>query len=154
MTRFLSITLLAIVLAGCRNNDPTGPHGRVTGIYVLRTVNGAPLPAAGNGSGMTDFTIISDTLHVHQDGYAVEVLVTSRAGVAGVQRQEQELQITYTDAGYVGFNADYPCKDQLASCIAPPHHKGERSSFSMTFTYSVMYRVPLVFERVGPILPE
>ena len=154
MTRFLAISLLAFVVVGCRDNDPTGPHGGVTGIYVLRSINGVALPAAGNGSGMTDFTIIADTLHVYRDGYAIEVLVTSRPGVAGVKRQEQELQITYTDAGYVGFDADYPCKDTLASCLATPHHRGERSSIGLTFTYSAMYRVPMNFERVGPILPE
>jgi len=157
MTRLLAIMLVATVLGGCRDNDPTGPHGGLTGIYVLRTINGASLPAAGNGSGMTDFTIIADTIHTYRDGYALEVIVTSRPGASGVQRQQQELQLSWGE-GYVTFDAEYPCRDMLAgamaSCVAPPHHKGERSSFDITFTYSVMYRVPMVFERVGPILPE
>jgi hypothetical protein len=155
--RRLALTLFAVVLGGCNDNEPTGPHGAVTSIYVLRTINGASLPAAGNGSGMTDFTIIADTITVYQDFHAVEVLVTSRPGESGVTRREQELQFAY-GPGFVDFDVEYPCKDQLAvavaSCIAPPHHRGARSSFDMTFTYSVMYRVPMVFERVGPILPE
>jgi len=157
MTRILAITLLAIVLGGCRDNTPSGPHGGLTGIYVLRSINGVPLPTAGNGSGLTDFTIIADTIRVYRDGYATEVVVTSRPGIEGVQRVDQELQLSWGE-GYVTFDAEYPCRDALAaalaSCIAPPHHSGLRSSFDLTFTYSVMYRVPMVFERVGPILPE
>ena len=101
--------------------------------------------------------MIADTIRVYEDGFGVEVLMTSRPGVSGIQRQEQELQLTYGE-GYVTFDVDYACKDQLAtfaaSCIAGPHHRGVRSSNGMMFTYSVMYRVPLVFERVGPILTE
>ena len=150
--RFI-VALLAFALGGCHDEDPTGPHGHVTSIYVLRTVNGVPLPAAGNGSAMTDFTMIADTIHVYEDGYGVEVAMTSRPGTTGIQRQEQPLQVTYGE-GQVAFDVNYECKDQLASCIAGPHHRGVRTSNGMTFTYSVMYRAPLVFERVGPILPE
>jgi hypothetical protein len=155
MKRLTAIALLATVLGSCRDNDPTGPHGGVTGVFVLRSINGVALPAQGNGGGMSDFTIIADTLHVHADGFAIEVIVTSRPGVPGVQRRTQELHLDY-DEGYVTFDAEYPCRDVIgisASCVAPPHHQGEQASFSMTFTYSVLYRVPMVFERVGPILP-
>ena len=157
MTRILAITFLAVAFLGCRDETSTGPHGGLTGIYVLRSVNGVPVPAAANGSGLTDFTIIADTIRVYRDGYATEVVVTSRPGIEGVQRVDQELQLSWGE-GYVTFDAEYRCRDALgvtlASCIAPPHHSGLRSSFDLTFTYSVMYRVPMVFERVGPILPE
>ena len=157
MTRHFAIVLLALAGLACRTGEQTGPHGFLTSIYVLRSVDGVALPTAGNGNSMTDFTLIADTIRVYENGFGVEVLVTSRPGVAGVQRQEQALQLSY-DKGFVAFDVEYPCKDVLAtsaaSCIAPPHHRGVRSSFDMTFTYSVMYRVPLVFERVGPILPE
>lgn len=149
--------ILFIALGACRSSEHTGPHGDVTGIYVLRSVNGVSLPTAGNGSGMTDFTVIADTIRVYEDSFGVEVIVTSRPGVSGVQRQEQELKLIHDEA-FVDFDVEYPCKDNLAassaSCIAPPHHRGVRSSNGITLTYSVMYRVPLVFERVGPILPE
>ena len=155
MRRRFAILLLA--LGACRSDEHTGPHGYVTGIYVLRSVNGAALPTAGNGNAMTDFTIIADTLRVYQDDYGVEVLITSRPGIVGVIRQEQELRLIHDEA-FVDFDVEYPCRDNLAassaSCIAPPHHRGVRSSNGLTFTYSVMYRVPLVFERVGPILSE
>lgn len=157
MNRPLAIVLLSFAVGGCDPDKRTGPHGSVTGIYALRTINGIALPAAGNGQDLTDFTVIADTIRVYEDGFGVEVIVTSRPGQTGVQRQEQELQLSY-DQGYVAFDVEYPCRDVLASsaasCIAPPHHRGVRSSNGMTFTYSVMYRVPLVFERVGPILPE
>ena len=157
MTRRFAIVLLALALGACRTSEHTGPHGDLTSIYALKSVNGVSLPAAGNGSGMTDFTVITDTIRVYEDGFGVEVLVTSRPGETGVQRQEQELRLFYAQ-GYVAFDVEYPCRDVLsastASCIAPPHHRGVRSSNGMTFTYSVIYRVPLVFERVGPILPE
>ena len=150
-------TMFAIAMLGCHGNEPTLPHGAVTSVYALRTVQGVPLPAPGNGIAMTDFTIIADTIIVYRDFHAIEVLVTSRPGVPGITRQERELDFSY-GPGYVTFDAEYPCKDQLgavlASCVAPPHHRGERSSFDMMFTYSVMYRVPMTFERIGPILPE
>lgn len=155
--KFLAITLLAIGLVACHDNNPTGPHGDVTGIYVLRKIDGVALPTAGNGISVTYFTIIADTIRVHEDGFATEVIVTTLPGFPAIQRSEHELEISY-GPGHVTFEANYPCKDYFAlaatSCIAPPHHTGLRSSNGMTFTHSVMYRVPMDFERVGPILPE
>ncbi len=152
--------LLSLGVVACSSSDPTGPHGSLTSVYVARTVNGVALPTEGNGEAMTTFTLVADTIKVYEDGHAVEVLVTSRPGVPGVARQVQPMQFTY-DEGYVAFDVAYPCNDtpaastaSITSCIAPPHHQGVRSSNGMTFTSSAMYRVPVVFERVGPILPE
>ncbi len=159
MTRQFTCMLLLLAIGGCRDTgDPVGPHGEVTSVYVLRSIDGVSLPAPGNGDGMTDFTVIADTVRVYEDGHGVEVMVTSRPGVSGVQRQEQPLQLTSIEGTYlegIAYDIEYPCQDQpaasMASCLAPPHHRAMVGTNGMIFTNSKMYRVPMVFERVGPM---
>jgi hypothetical protein len=89
MKQIWSVSLLvltAIVLAGC--SDSTGP---ADSIYTLVAIDGHPLPVSSNYvDGST--TVVSGSLDLDGDGYAVQVLRISESGM--VTRPEHS-EVTY-----------------------------------------------------------
>jgi hypothetical protein len=157
MSRALSLRnswrLLAVTcLAACRSGDVDGPAGPLTGIYVLRSIDGAPLPAFANGAQMTEFRIAADTLRLDESGNGVEVIVRARSGEP-VERESVNFKLVRSGRA---FRVDYFCPDGgvLASCLAGPHHVGRFTSIGLTFDGSAMYRVPMVYERVTPFVDQ
>jgi hypothetical protein len=140
--------LAAVCLAGCRTSDVDGPSHALHGTYVLQTVSGAPLPALANGAHMTDFIIVVDTLYIDGKGDGIEVMVASRPGVAGVERQKVTFKLSIGAEDVVIVN--YFCPDGgLASCLAGPHHVGRLTVLGLTYESSAMYRSPMVYRRVS-----
>lgn len=153
--RLISLAWIGLALCACRSERSTAPLGTLTGTYVLRSINGVALPAMGNGASMTDFTMIADTLHLYDSGQGVEVSVTTRAGVAGTRVQSERFRTSWPSAGTLEIA--YYCADgdpaPLASCIAAPHHQGAFTATGLTLSASVLYRAPLMYERVGGSAP-
>ena len=148
LTRTSRLLLAAVCLAGCRTVDVDGPSRALHGTYVLQTVSGAPLPALGNGAHMTDFIIVADTLYLDAKGKGIEVMVGSRPGVAGVERQKVTFTLSTAAEGVVVVN--YFCPDGgLVSCLAGPHHVGRLTALGLTYDSSAMYRSPMVYRRVS-----
>lgn len=153
--RRITLALLVAAVSGCQSESSTAPLGNLTGTYVLRSINGVALPTLGNGASMTDFTMIADTLRLYDSGQGVEVSVTTRAGVAGTQVQSERFRTSSPSAGTLEIA--YYCADgdpaPLASCIAAPHHQGAFTATGLTLSASVLYRAPLMYERVGGSAP-
>lgn len=153
--RRITLALLVAAVSGCQSESSTAPLGNLTGTYVLRSINGVTLPTLGNGASMTDFTMLADTLRFYDSGQGVEVSVTTRPGVAGTRVESERFRTTSPSAGTLEIA--YYCADgdpaPLASCIAPPHHQGAFTATGLTLSASVMYRAPLVYERVGGSAP-
>ena len=67
--------LLALALAGCGDDDVLGPGTPLEGTWVLRTVDGARLPAVTQEGGGMRYTLLADTLRLARDGTASRVQV-------------------------------------------------------------------------------
>lgn len=145
------LTALTATLLGCDAEEIAAPRGDLIGTYVLRSVSGNPLPTLGNGTSMTNFTIIADTIRLYSSGEGIEVLVSQYDGAA-VQRVVQTF--TATAPSPSRLDIEYECNDvrvqSMASCLAPPHHRLLTTATGLTMDVSALYRTPMVFERVSP----
>lgn len=149
MNRVLVLMATSLVLAGCGSESVNAPRGELIATYVLRSIDGTTLPAAGNGESMQPFTVLADTIRLYSSGEGVEILVSQREGQAP-QRQTQSFTVTAPSVNRLDI--DYGCNDTpgaLASCIAPPHHRLVTTATGLTIDESALYRTPLVFERIG-----
>jgi hypothetical protein len=97
----LAIAALAIMLAGCTNNDINAPNGSVTATFSLRTVNGSPLPYTfTNGP-----TVESDVLSLFNDGTYSDAAQLGDGTVAVEQGYYGNNNGAFTFTDYTNGNA-------------------------------------------------
>ena len=71
---------LLLALAGC--DDATGPRTSLEGTWVLRTVDGARLPAVTQEGAGLRYTLLADTLRLTREGLASRVQVVRQQNAA------------------------------------------------------------------------
>lgn len=102
-------TVLAAALAAACGSDPTGSitASPAVGVYTLRTINGAPLPASYQSASAVT-TVLVDTLRLTATGAYTEFALTQTAppGQAATKTDTTQLTGSYVDAGTtIGFGA-------------------------------------------------
>jgi len=112
--------------------------------YVLRSIEGVPLPAryAENRSLTTLMT--ADTLELRDDGTGAWRPTTLEPETSVQSRQNTE--VTFTRSGNT-ISVVMRCPPG-ALCIRPPHLVGTISDNGIVFTESLVSRAPLVFDRI------
>lgn len=137
--------LLATALVAC--SDPASPEpdppANVTGVYELKTIAGADLPAPYLP--VTSSYLASRVSHVItllEDGTGTSVAVTQE-GVSGDTYEENSTFSWTLNGATLSITFDCP---ELGSCIAGPHLVGTVTETSLTVTESPIMRVPMVFE--------
>jgi hypothetical protein len=144
----------AVLLAACAGStlDPLPeswveePH-----LYVLRTVDGAPLPAvAGSGPGGV-FTVRADSLRLEPDGRGVQVTRMLVDLVDGEPTEERwETRFTYVLRGH-RLELSVVCPPEpISSCTAPPHDRGTLTDDGLRLEPSMGYEGPRSYARVAP----
>jgi hypothetical protein len=151
MTRIRrSAALLAATyaVASCRL-VATGADGEEGDAYVLRTVAGEQVPAVAVSNGLVVVVKLADTIWLRADGTGREVKVErSRSDVSLppgeiTRRYEHSFHYRVSDGG---FEVEFPCPPN-ASCVAPPHYRGELTAGRLRLDHALYYRTPLEFER-------
>ena len=140
--------LLGLLLAAAACDPLTDNVPRV-GTFVLRSVDGEPVPTALFANENVTTVVVADTIVLYENGTAEESSVRRYQYTAGttpgsVDRSTQRLDYHQT-AG--GVELVYRCSPN-ASCIGPPHLVGRFTEDGMQLDYALYFRVPLVFERV------
>ena len=142
--RTFHLAVVAFVL-GC--GDPVEPLAFED--YVLRTIDGDPLPAVFIDNAAVATWILTDTLHLVEDGTGWRrtlTLLVIPGGNPSERLSSLETPLTHrVVSGRVEI--ELACED-TASCIAPPHLAGDRTPSGLRFDVA-LGRVPLVFERLG-----
>jgi hypothetical protein len=125
--------------------DIAGPE--IAERYVLRSIDGDPLPAVFRDGDFATLSIIADTLFLAVDGtgYEVQLLesISKADGHSHAYSSVSDLEYTVTDGN---ISVAYECPD-MASCIAPPHMVGAITITGIVFDVA-LGRVPLQFERL------
>lgn len=141
-------TLLKMMLAAtaCDVLDPSPAR---VGTFVLRSVDGEPVPTVLAANDVVSTTVLDDRIILYDDGTA-EKIIEVRYTVPGatspgeVDRSRSTLDYHET-AG--GIELNYRCADN-ASCIGPPHLVGRMTETGLQLDQALNYRVPLVYERI------
>jgi hypothetical protein len=113
--------------------------------YVLRSIAGARLPAAYAANSLLTAVMTSDTLELRDDGTGAHR--TTLAGPGTPQSSSREdTDLRFTRSGN-RIAIEITC-GIAAVCVRPPHAVGTISADRIVFTESVIWRVPMVFERL------
>lgn len=75
------LTAAVLALAAC-GDGPTAARASLDGTWVLRTVDGAALPAVTQEGGGLRYTLLADTLRLSHDGTAHRVQVVRQQNAA------------------------------------------------------------------------
>lgn len=133
ISRRLLLAGATLLLTACLN-DPIEGSSTTTGLYTLRTVNGAPLPAtiAGTGPNRTE---IVDASYRLQTGFTYTGTETRRVFVNGTPTTE-----TLALVGTYGF---YGTSITLtrSTPVGPETRQGVVSANTLTFTSDGMAMV-------------
>ncbi len=157
--RIPPFALTAWMLASCQQGGSTTPRptgddqgesGGLAGLYVLRSLAGSPPPVVGNLA--ANLVVIGDTIRLGSGGSGIErgvELAIDETLPEGEIKRRYAREFSYRRSGS-RIEVDFACPtDALILCIAPPHFVGRLTAEGLEFTYSVLYRTPLVYERVG-----
>lgn len=82
LTRALVVaigTVLPLTFSGCR--DGTSVAQRINAVYVLRTINGQPLPAYASQGSQYGFLLRGDTLVFSDSGFVTRSMTFDRVSV-------------------------------------------------------------------------
>ena len=102
MRKLMSMVLLVVGIAACsdNNNNTVIPIQSIPGDYVLKTINGSPLPFTFTGG----ITLNTDILSLHDNGSFIETMSLSDGRVVvdtGVYTSNNNfLTITDETAGF------------------------------------------------------
>lgn len=137
---------VSLSLAGCSS---TIEPGDVEAAYVLRTVQGEPLPAVALMQEAGTITVITDTLWLFAGGVGEERIlqrISEANGEQPEQYRDQRYAFTWRLEGR-RVEIDYPCADN-ALCVPPPHIIAELVGDDLEVEYFLNWRVPQRFERI------
>jgi hypothetical protein len=139
--------LAVVVLTACGEPAEPVPYAE----YVLRSIAGERLPAVTTFSLSVDTWILTDTLRLAEDGTGwrrTVILFVTSGGVPSERLHVEERELTH--ALVEGrLEIVFRCQD-TGSCIAGPHLAGVFTPAGLSFDVA-MGRVPLLFERLGPV---
>ncbi|HEX8692927.1 MAG TPA: hypothetical protein VF746_10935 [Longimicrobium sp.] len=146
----LAAAALALALAQCRGSvDPP----ELTGLFVVESLNGTPLPATWVQGAWGRQEVLADTFWLFADGtgveHVVERYVTTPPTVPDTRRRESRFAYTLGADGAIEIG--YECNDTggtQASCAPPPHLAGQVSESGMRLTWVVGLPQVLVLRRV------
>lgn len=143
MSRTRIIALLLLV-AACA---PTEPKRKGTE-YVLRTVDGAPLPHTNDALGSVVIITVADTIVLREDGSGLR-LSTRDTYVTGVPpiRLRESTPITFTVTGEV-FEATLPPGTPGIGPYPGPHLLGTLVGEALVIDSDVSWITPLFYERI------
>lgn len=153
MSQIRSVVVIAALAAfGCsEKQEPTGTAElRRSETYVLRTIDGDPVPAVFNDSEIATERLLADTLILDHGGTGREVqlreVLDKTTGVMNTYTVTNDLTFSVQDGR---IEIAYECNDVIifASCIAPPHLVGVVGSTGLLFDHA-LGRTPLAFERI------
>ena len=143
----LSFVALAGVLAGCQGDVTTALRVLPVNRFVLRSVQGKPLPTELTFRGRPA-RIAADTITLRNDGTGTMrgVLLVRQSDSAVETPVALSLNLRYTLAGSrIGVAGVYNCPLN-GICVAPPRFSGNVTSNGIVFDSASDYLVPLVFE--------
>jgi hypothetical protein len=147
-----AIVAVALTAGACRqSSSPEAERSGGEGVYVLRTVADAPLPAVVVDNGYVVVRFVADTLRLNPDGTGVQVIV-QRARSPDPETPEAEERwvapLEYTLNGD-RIEVSLVCPpNALMLCAAPPHYRGTVTPTGLRLERALEYRVPFVYERV------
>lgn len=142
----LAATVLALALTQC---DGFVDPPELTGLFVVESINGVPLPAAWVQGAWGRQEVLADTFRLYADGtgeeHVVRRYVTTPPTVPDTRRDR--FRFDYTLGADGAIEIGYECRD-VALCIAPPHLVGQLSDTGMHLTSAIDQGQVLVLRRL------
>ena len=112
--------------------------------YVLRSIEGAALPARFSMNQLLTAVITSDTLELRDDGIGTLREAAFEPETSRESRHDTELAFVRS-----GNRISVTMRCAIAAaCIRPPHLVGTVLENGIVFTESAVSRAPLVFDRI------
>ena len=144
--------LPAVVLLACDNSTEPPPVETTT--YVLRQVDGDPLPTVLLATELVQVRVLSDTLRLRSDGSGsisgVRETIPLTPDAPAEGPQPIAIPLHYQTSGNQ-IEIAFDCPD-LAICIPPPHLIANADGgLVVHWAPSLKGREPLVYARVGEL---
>lgn len=143
----IAIAVLGGLAAGCRGNEfLTTLRVRPQTLFILRTVQGNPLPALSHADSWSN-RFVADTLTLRNDGTGVQHgRSLHRNGKDGVDSTlHLSRRLVYTLDG-ARITVRFPCGGCLSTNVEADL-SGEVTRDGIRFDQSAYFRVPLVYEK-------